>query len=177
MIVKIKENSHLMKEVKRVRAEGDVTFLSYGMSFGESVSLFVQLPIYPSSPSWVSVGEFTFLDDRVSRHWVLGSQMYWKSSGAPRSRILSFPQMANDDYFYESLIEGNPEVRSIWNEMKSKMDIEFALPEVNLNGTIIEGRWVQCSVCCDVSEVDTQDEVFICPNCASVQRISADPLA
>lgn len=135
-------------------------YVVYALYLNPSQDVMVLTESMPATPYSVPLEQVKIVDGRVSRYWVVGS-------ASPR--IISFPEWANDSYFYQNVVEGK-NAASIWRKYKYLMDKEFYDPSLTLTATKLDGGWLQCANCFNAWLAKTGDEVVECPSCSTVQN-------
>jgi len=121
-------------------------------------------------PMWNPSMIFDIVDNRLSRYWIFN---IWSTSVDVEKEIpiCSFPEWANDPYFYTELIEynGNDPNAIIFKKYKTLMDLEFPDPSITEKAEIGDRDWLICPKCIDAWEwKDDRDALVKCPKCQTI---------
>jgi len=120
-----------------------------------------------NAPLWNPSILFEITDNRLSRHWVFSLE---ENEGF-KTTFLSFPEWANDPYYYGNLIEGESDdpTALVFRRYKDLMDLEF--PDKNIEEIAQVGNesWLICPCCLDAWECNnTLDGMVKCPKCTRI---------
>jgi len=144
-------------------------YLVYAIQLGSSLKYCIQLDAFPSAPSFYDATLFTVSDSRISHHWILHQKGKLPAS-------LAFSAWAQDDYFYQNLVNSEGEAGEIWRSYRSKMELEFAPPDLQVTSTSLPEDWHTCCSCEQVWQPENYGEVIVCPKCSTVQRRGSETL-
>lgn len=102
------------------------------------------------------------VDRRVSR--------FWEVAFRDSNLIVSFSQWAQDQHFYEKLVEGDEDARRIFEAQKGLMDTEFLRPDTRDVAIQLDaGTWL-CPKCDHVWQAVQASPMVKCPDCASLLK-------
>ncbi len=131
----------------------------YAIYFSKKIEFMVLSHVH-SFPVSIDLDDVEVIDNRLSKSWVYGMP-------ESDSVVLSFPDWANDSYFYQNLIEGKGSAGDIFRSYENKIECEYADPNLTLSASILKDNWVQCPKCMEGWEVRDYMEVITCPKCES----------
>ncbi|MCI5211035.1 MAG: hypothetical protein D3910_20125 [Candidatus Electrothrix sp. ATG2] len=106
---------------------------------------------------------FDVYDSRISKYWRYAVSLNEKTKSI-YSRLV-FPQWADDDFYYDRLVDNNKEDVDLFLAYKEKMILEFRLPYIDEHVKIIERKWVMCPKCDEAWEESSHNEMTRCPEC------------
>ncbi|WBM75723.1 hypothetical protein [Saprospira grandis] len=111
---------------------------------------------------------FEVVDARLSKYFCFG-----EIQGCPISSSLdpfiSFKEWAENPDFFSDLVEGEDYTKVAQN-YKEKLEVEFFNPNLNISeesAIILDPKmsWLFCPACTESWEVQTADEMTVCPSC------------
>ena len=70
-------------------------------------------------PIWTPASVFEVLDGRLPASWILG---YFRFPPKRQYPLISFPEWASDHYFYERLVDGEPDAVRIYASRRTEVD-------------------------------------------------------
>lgn len=143
-------------------------YIVYAIYITTKIEYMVMVDSYPSIPFSIDANDVSVVDNRLSRHWVFPDTKAEENVGSSNTLILSFPEWANDPYFFQHLVEGG-DTGVIWRKYQEKMDLEFATSTLHIRAKILDSGWIQCESCLDAWQIHNQDEVVVCPRCHTRQ--------
>lgn len=120
-------------------------------------------------PMWRPYPLFEIVDNKLSRYWIFALD----SSTEKATPIISFPEWANDPYFYGELVEGGPiDPNAVcFKKYRELMDLEFSDAAVSEKAQIGDQDWLICPLCIDGWEcANTRDAMVKCPKCRKVMH-------
>ena len=118
-----------------------------------------------SFPIAVKSSEVDIIDNRLSKYWVYGN--HDSDNTEPCKLVLSFPEWANNSYFYQELVEGTGKSGEQFRAIKKTIENEYAERGLTAIAETLQDRWVQCPNCFDSWENFQIAEVINCPKCKS----------
>ncbi len=124
---------------------------------------------YTYYPMWRPFPLFGIVDNRLSRYWVFSLQE-WENKKQP---LISFPEWANDSYFYGELVEGNSNDQNAvtFRKYKELMDLEFPDKAITEIAEIGDSDWLICPTCIDAWDCpNAQDGMVTCPKCKKIMN-------
>lgn len=157
MRVKLRSNVDL----KILRA--DTTYTVYAIYIIENKTEFMVMSEAHSFPVAVESSNVDIIDNKISSFWVYGTE-----NSSSNKVILSFPEWANDSYFYQNLVESNGKAGVVFRAYQQDLDMEFASPDIILSASILQDNWVQCPKCDEAWQSNKCGEVVSCPKCNSL---------
>lgn len=160
MIIKLK------KEVDSDFLLPDKMYVVFAIYISSSVDLMV-LGENNSFPVSVSSSDVDIVDDRLSKYWVYGH-----CDTGEWSAVISFPEWAEDFFFYQNLVEGKRGAGQIFRKYENNIQNEFADPSIVRTAGMLKESWYQCPVCEEAWEYDASGEVIVCPSCKEKLRRS-----
>lgn len=119
-------------------------------------------------PCWNPSTLFEISDNRLSRYWIFSTE---NEEDQKKSPFFSFPEWANDPYFYGELIEGNSGDANavIFRKYKELMDLEFPDASISEIAQIGDDEWLICPSCIDGWKTrEDRDALVRCPVCRTV---------
>ena len=122
---------------------------------------------YSFYPKWYSFEFFKVSDNRPSRFWLVG----FNEENNKILPFLSFPEWANDLYFYYALIEGNSNDPQaiIFRKYKELMDLEFPDSSISDITQIGDEEWLICTQCIDAWQSSNSIDALVkCPKCKTI---------
>ncbi|MEZ7276345.1 hypothetical protein [Pseudoalteromonas sp. 68 DY56-GL68] len=156
MRVKLREN----KVSKIIRT--DAAYNVYAVYISEKKTEFMVMTELHSFPMAIDRSDVDIIDNRISGAWVYGSD-----NGSSKNVILSFPEWANDSYFYQNLVESNGDAGSIFRAYQHELEMEFADSDISISAVILQDSWIQCPKCGEAWELNKGGEAIECPKCDS----------
>ena len=105
------------------------------------------------------------VDDRDSGYWKTGPVFPQKGY-----RITSFPEWADNDGFFEELINSGRSPSMTWDHYRSLMELEFIDPGITLEAASLGDGWYQCGSCMEAWKDVTTNEMSACMACEMMQR-------
>lgn len=145
-----------------------VHYTVYAIYLAKVVELMVWTDSLPSAPHAVPLESVEVVDGRLSKYWI-ASELGASVKAIP-VEIISFPEWANSNDFYQKILDGHEEA-GIWRSYKEKIDAEYAdSSEVHHVATALSGGWMQCSECSNAWQPERGAEVLRCPTCKLLQR-------
>lgn len=118
-------------------------------------------------PKWHSDNFFEVIDQRLSRYWLFN----YRYENDQKTPFLSFPEWANNDHFYNDLLDGNGgDLEAvIFRKYKELMDLEFPDPSIIETAQIGDEEWLICPTCLDAwQSKNSQDALIKCPKCQKI---------
>ena len=106
---------------------------------------------------------FKVLNGNLSRYWIYSTEI-GKDKNSSRT-IWTYPEWANDPYFYNQLTDGKREALEVFKKYKELMDIEFPLPSIPEAASALDEEWLMCHFCLDAWQSTSKDGMVICPKC------------
>jgi len=82
--------------------------------------------------------------------------------------VLSFKEWANEERFYELLLDGNPRECDLFQKHKILIDLEFSRPSISLYAEQLDENWLMCPKCIDawqLKEAYLEGMLVECPHC------------
>lgn len=156
------------REVKYL--EHRVEYTVYTVYLTEPIEFMIMVHGLPSAPHAVCINDVEVIDNRLSRYWVFG-QLVENNVGVNKPKVLSFPEWANDAFFYQNLLDGVLTTSTVWQDYRAAMELEFASTSLSIDAEPLANGWLQCGKCLDAwLALDTTNEVVICPACLVKQR-------
>jgi hypothetical protein len=70
-------------------------------------------------PTWTPAPLFDITDGSLPASWILG---YHRSSREDQNPMLSFPEWATDHYFYERLVDGDPDTVRVFATRRAEVE-------------------------------------------------------
>jgi hypothetical protein len=70
-------------------------------------------------PTWTPASVFEILDGHMPASWILN---YFRLAPDDQYPLISFPEWAADHYFYERLVDGEPEAVRIYASRRAEVD-------------------------------------------------------
>jgi len=122
---------------------------------------------YSFYPLWNPANFFEIIDGCCSRYWLVGL----REDNNEKIPFLSFPEWANNPYFYGELVDGNKNDTNaiIFRKYKALMDLEFPDPSITEKAEIGDRDWLICPKCIDAWEwKDDRDALVKCPKCRTI---------
>jgi hypothetical protein len=139
-------------------------YIVYGVSFHHSVMTYL-IQDDTGFPQWTPASLFQVVCGRVSRHWVLAD---W--SDTEYIAAMTFVDFVRSPEEFDRLSEGDNVSREVFYERKSSADLEFVDYSVTSFAEALDEKWVQCPLCSDAWETQSEDAMTRCPNCRSILR-------
>jgi hypothetical protein len=118
-------------------------------------------------PMWNPEMLFEITDKRLSRYWVFSLD----NGKDKKDPFLSFPEWANNPYFYEELLDGDSSDSNaiIFRKYKELMDLEFPNPLISDTAEIGDREWLICPKCIDAWNSECNlDALVRCPKCNTI---------
>jgi uncharacterized C2H2 Zn-finger protein len=118
-------------------------------------------------PMWNPSMLFEITDNRLSRYWIFSLD----EDNDKRAPFLSFPEWANDPYFYEELVDGNSiDINAvIFKKYKELMELEFPNSSISEIAQIGDEEWLICPKCVDAwQSTNDKDALVKCPKCQTI---------
>lgn len=117
----------------------------------------------PEFPMWNPSMFFEISDPRLSRYWIYSLQKNYQNNVVP---FFSFPEWIKNDYFYDSLTDGEDKEVEVFKNYKQLMDLEFPDKTITEVAQIGDEKWLICPICMDAWEnSDASMAMVICPKC------------
>ena len=113
-----------------------------------------------SFPIAVPSEDVNIIDNRLSKHWILGNVESEKWMA-----ILAIPEWANDKYFYQNLVEGNGKAGEIFRLYERRLKNEYADVGIQLSAKLLKDDWYQCPICEETWQSRDSGEVLVCHGC------------
>ena len=110
---------------------------------------------------------FVETDVRVSSCWTIGFRGANVKVEGVREVIFSFEEWAQDEVFYERLVNGNESDLELFQKYKDFMDMEYPLSFVTDTADLVKGNWLMCPKCFDAWESDSVLGMVRCPKCST----------
>lgn len=139
-------------------------YVVYGLcQFSDDINFLVYEEGICSFPIWCLYPFFEIINPLASRYW-LGSI---KNNDENQKGIaFGFPELINDDSFYNNLTDGEEEEDRIFRYYKALMDLEFPNNSIKEKAQIGDEKWLMCPSCIDAWEdSDNRNAMVICPMC------------
>jgi uncharacterized protein YbaR (Trm112 family) len=111
---------------------------------------------------------FDVVDPRLSKWWVYS---FFKESYDSSFVYITYPEWAQDPYYYNRLIDGDEEAMKAFKHYKQLMDLEYpdsSIPEKDTALVTKEERWLICPSCLEGWEELSNSGMVICPRCKRV---------
>lgn len=111
-----------------VGVDGDTEFpVTVGRTYAVfAVTIFLGLAWYyildddgNSWPTWIPAPLFDVIDGGLPASWKIG---YFKFSRENQYPILSFPEWADDQTFYERLVDGEATATQVFNDRRNEIE-------------------------------------------------------
>ena len=157
----------LKADVENEFLEKDTVYTVFAIYLNKKTELMIDIESFPSAPFAISSELVDVVDRRLSRYWVFGSPYDKKDTS---KCIISFPEWANDKYFFQGIIEGKA-ASNIWINYKKLIELEYAF-ENKIKAIDLKENWIQCAICLDAWQVADdflKNELVKCPSCDEVQ--------
>lgn len=116
---------------------------------------------YSYYPFWNPSPLFEVANKNLSKYWVYNLRV----SDKDNHLNITFPEWANDCYYYDRLTDGYFKDIEVFKKYKYLMDLEFPDPSVTVFATELDAPWLLCPICIDAWESNSQDGMVICPMC------------
>ena len=114
-------------------------------------------------PLWYPSIFFEIVYPKLSRYWIPSIKDDRKTQ---KRLFLGFPEWANDDYFYDGLVDGDGYESKTFNAYRQLMDLEFSDNSIKEKAEIGDENWLICPTCIDAWEsVVNLDAMVVCPKC------------
>ncbi|WP_126754596.1 hypothetical protein [Pseudidiomarina insulisalsae] len=113
-----------------------------------------------SFPVSISAVDVNVIDARLSKYWVYG-----QNPNEQWSALISFPEWANDPFYYQNLVEGKGSAGHIFRRYEELLQNEHAPPNLEGFANLIKDNWYQCPICEKAWESKGGSEVITCPGC------------
>lgn len=111
---------------------------------------------------------FDVVDGRLSKSWIYFSL----KDKDPYSTyaIFTYPEWANDPYYYDSLTDGDDNAVKIFKSYQELMDLEFPDDSISKNNTatLVKDNWLICPFCFNSWESFSTSGMLICSLCKKV---------
>jgi hypothetical protein len=145
------------------------TYDVYGLYLGDTVAYEILLGESDNHTTEFPAYMFKVVDNRLSSFFVLGESKKFNNSVIKVVPFISFPEWANDKFYFEKLIDGDKETQEIFNNYKRLFYLEYSHINVSERAILIQDNWVQCSVCTEAWELTNPNfEMCRCPKCSTV---------
>ncbi len=118
-------------------------------------------------PIWTPFLFFKLIDNRLSRYWIFSLD----KDNNKQVPFLSFPEWAQDPYFYGELVEGNSMNNNalIFRKYKELMDLEFSDSSISAIAQIGDEEWLICPNCLEAWQSKSDKDALVrCPKCFTV---------
>lgn len=140
----------------------------YGISIHGDVIKYEILFDVDTYPKTFSSHLFEVLDNRLSRYFCFGKSV---TGNNDEIIFISFKESVGirNRFFYYKLVEGEPEEVRLFEYYKSVMELEYRNPEIEAAALLMEGDFLQCSVCENIWEEERHDfEMCKCNVCDTI---------
>lgn len=118
---------------------------------------------YREYPIWHPSDFFSIVDSRLSRYWIVSIK---KDDKTTTRLFLSFPEWANEQYYYNNLIEGEAREMDLFRKYKQLMNLEFPDSAITQAASIGDQEWLICPSCLDAwKNSNCDDALVMCPIC------------
>lgn len=114
-------------------------------------------------PRWNPSPLFEVVDNRISKYWKYKHD--YNRDTQQDIVIFAFEEWVNDDYFYDSLTDGDENTVSIFNKYKDLMMLEFSDSTKDI-ALKLSGNWIMCPHCDEVWEVNNLNGLLKCQKCS-----------
>ena len=163
MIIKLREeiNSQYLKR--------DEYYPVFAVYFSSDIEFMIMVDEY-SFPIAVNAREVEISDNRISKFWVYGPSKPTNEKNFPI--ILSYPEWAEDPFYYQHLVEGKGKAGELFRTYFDKIFFEFADKSLKETALKLKDNWYQCPFCANAWEIEAKIEAVRCPSCHKVLRIS-----
>ena len=111
---------------------------------------------------------FVETDVRVSSCWTVGFRGANSKVEGMSEVLFTFKEWANDEVFYERLVDGNDDDLELFQKYKDFMDMEYPLSFVTDTAELVEDNWLMCPKCIDAWESDSILGMVRCPKCSTM---------
>lgn len=119
---------------------------------------------YSTFPVLVPCPLFEVVDKKISRYWIFNCTPIHNYTDF--NCEWSFPEWANDIYFYNKLVEWEKTEEDLFAYYKQKMDLEFPNPTIKEFAEIGDREWLMCPKCIDAWHWPSdRDALVVCPKC------------
>lgn len=149
----------------------------YGLYFNKEISYEILLNEFDNHTIELPAHMFKVLDNRLSSFFALGLSERWSNLGNEKKNIqkipfISFPEWANDESFFDNLVDGNKETEHIFNMYKETLYLEYRHPSITKLAIYLQDNWVQCPICTNYWELEYPAfEMCRCTKCNEVLLI------
>lgn len=142
----------------------------YAMHIGREVPLLFLGPVWPYL---YPLGDFEIVDPRLSRYWVFTMrESTLAAARATMEFVFGYPDYVCDREHALALVERQRDAVATFESVRQHMDLEHALPTVELKAQDLGGGWVLCARCSDAWQIENSiNELARCPTCRTVQRL------
>ena len=110
---------------------------------------------------------FVETDVRVSSCWTVGFRGANTRVERMREVLFAFKEWANDEVFFERLVDGNKNDIELFQKYKNFMDMEYPLSFVTDTAEFVQDNWLMCPKCIDAWESDSVLGMVRCPKCST----------
>jgi len=140
----------------------DKHYVVYAMTvYGGYIWYHICDEAYSYFPRWNPSPLFEVANGHLSRFWVYN----FTKDGNWVKVIISYPEWANDPYYFDQLTDGEEKEVEIFKKYKSLMDVEFPNPSIREAATVLDPTWLLCPLCIDAWESIAKEGMVICPYC------------
>lgn len=126
--------------------------------------------VYTYYPRWYLSSLFEVSDKRLSRYWLIRVE---EDDSGKNTPYFSFPEWANDPYFYGELIEEDSSDKNAntFRKYKELMDLEFPDNSITAIAQVGDKEWLICPICIDAWNCpNDQDGMVKCPKCGKIMH-------
>ena len=155
-----------------VRLTPGAEYVVYAIEIRDSVPwYFITDDDIKEYPIRYSAAFFEVVDNRLSKYWQFGfSYDQLNVVDDYRTVTIGFPELLDDAAFFARLLDSDESVQTIFDRMKSLMDLEYPRSSVKLTATVCDGEWLMCPKCFDAWESGSRDGLCRCPACDELLR-------
>lgn len=124
--------------------------------------------MYHPNPMYYPSHLFKIIDGKLSKYWIVKEG---KDSYDNNAIIVNwgFPELVENEYFYNELIEDISENISIFKKYKKLMDFEFPNNNIEIKAEIIDENWIMCPKCTNAFEVSNEG-LIQCEKCGTIMN-------
>lgn len=96
------------------------SYVVYGIAVKRGIPGFLILSRTPEYPKWYPYCFFDIVDGRLSKYW----QFEAVENESELVTLLTFPEWASDDHYYDSLTDGEVEAVNCWHRYRTLIRLE-----------------------------------------------------